>query len=439
MIGDLDDTNALQEYWEQHRISESDDQHTESGSARSKSDGGRKRRTLSDAAGLTSSNTALSKDHPAISLAHDLEVLGPLLFPLQRAALLRKRILIMTSAPVRSACDLVYNLSVISNIPPSVSDLARRTSSLPPLRPLFNVGVHDIAHLSRSASASRGKHSWIACTTDDILGTKPDLYDVLVELPTQGSTTSVTKQWPRISTSGGEAVKATQRDLRRYYTLRRELERMQHASRRYHDDEDGSAIGEDESDTAPLTSSKGDGTDDGDQYIQLEGESTLAEPASWASIAYSSFLWWASSGEKDAVLEDEACQDARLLDDLPLPEQREHRPKSRGKHAYVDGEEDSADEHLQSTAVLLIAYAQRLTTLTMETLAEVTGSAEGEGADNSNQHPITIHSEDVRRMGLDEWSQSDGDFIKEMASLYFGHEHVQTVGRTVDLCGIKIC
>jgi hypothetical protein len=40
---------------------------------------------------------------------------------------------------------------------------------------------------------------------------------------------------------------------------------------------------------------------------------------------------------------------------------------------------------------------------------------------------------------LDEWSQSDGEFVKEMAALYFGRDNVQTVGRTVDLCGIRIC
>ena len=43
--------------------------------------------------------------HPARSILHYLDTLGPLLFPLHRAALLRKRILLVTQAPVRPACE----------------------------------------------------------------------------------------------------------------------------------------------------------------------------------------------------------------------------------------------------------------------------------------------------------------------------------------------
>ncbi len=43
----------------------------------------------------------LSPHHPAWSLTSLLETFGPLIFPIYRAALLRKRILISTHAPVR--------------------------------------------------------------------------------------------------------------------------------------------------------------------------------------------------------------------------------------------------------------------------------------------------------------------------------------------------
>ncbi|KAI5274621.1 hypothetical protein E4T47_02352 [Aureobasidium subglaciale] len=438
LVGDIvdhDDSSlhVLEEYWDQNRVPSIDGQEAEHGEPSSQ----RKRRALSDAAGLHPSNPTLSHDHPAMSLARHLDTFGPLVFPLQRATLLKKRILIMSPAPVHDACNLVYNLSVLSNIPPLAADAARHKEALYPLRPLFNVGIRDIDYLSQLAAKSKPHMSWIACSTDDILGTKSSLYDVLVELPNHQSPD--VKQWPRIRTSTGEDVKATQRDLRRYYTLKRELNKVQHPRpTAYHDTEDESPEADNDSDSAPLNPSKPEALNELDQYVQLEGESSLVEPSSWASIAYTSFLWWASAGEKDALLDDEACQDARLLDDLPLQITSKHDSSSGRKHPSTYDKAEGVDLSSQSVAVTLIAYAHRITTMVMETLAEIIEAADAESEHGGESTiTITIHSEDMRRMGLDEWSHSDGDFVKEMAALYFARENVHAAGRTVDLCGIK--
>lgn len=370
-----------------------------------------------------------------MSLAHDLDTFGPLIFPIQRAALLKKRILIITPTPVQPACNLVYNLSVLSNIPPSAADLASEKEALCPLRPLFNVGIHDIDYLSQLTTKPKPQTSWIACTSDDILATKSKLYDVLVELPQPTLHTSATKQWPLVRTAAGEEIKATQRDLRRYYTLKLELNRLRYHDRTNQHVEAEEPLDDDQNESAPLVPSKQDEEVSGDQYMQLEGESKLVEPSSWASIAYTSFLWWASAGEKDALLDDEACQDARLLDDLPLPAPTKQSPSNGRRSSSVHGR---VDVECQSVAVTLIAYAHRLTTLVVETLAEMIEAADVEVGDGG-QGTVSIHSEDLRRMGLDEWSSSDGEFVKEMAALYFGRENVQTVGRTVDLCGMRVC
>ena len=47
----------------------------------------------------------LSLHHPAWSLPHLLEAFGPLIFPIHRACLLRKRILITAHAPVEETCN----------------------------------------------------------------------------------------------------------------------------------------------------------------------------------------------------------------------------------------------------------------------------------------------------------------------------------------------
>jgi hypothetical protein len=430
----LNATDILQEYWQQHRIEEQDVSNGHSSTNTSH----RKRRALSDAAGLHPTNPTLSKHHPAMSLAQHLDTFGPLLFPLQRAALLKKRILIMTSAPVRAACNLVYNLSVLSNIPHSAADTIRDKSFLLPSRPLFNIGIHDIDYLGQLADEEKPQSSWIACTTDDILATKSKLYDVLVELPSARPDASGAKQWPQIRTSNGEAIKATQRDLRRYYTLKREVNRVRNSQgyRDIQDEEEDDNGDEDES--APLAPPQQQDATNQEQYVQLEGETGLAEPSSWASIAYTSFLWWASAGEKDALLDDEACQDARLLDDLPLPTTHRSSSRSGGTQPSCNRNLEGVDDGAQSVAVILIAYAHRLTTTIMETLADIVVAAEAEDG-RVDESFITIDSTDMRRMGLDEWSQSDGTFVKDMAALYFGREHVKTLGRPVDFCGIKIC
>ncbi|KAI4740600.1 hypothetical protein E4T50_08960 [Aureobasidium sp. EXF-12298] len=434
IVDDTDNTHELQEYWEHNRLATHDEADPDLGHNSTQ----RKRRALSDATGFHPANPTLSEDHPAMSLAHDLDTFGPLIFPLQRAALLKKRILIITPTPVQPACNLVYNLSVLSNIPPSAADLASEKDALYPLRPLFNVGIRDIDYLTQLATNPTPQNSWIACSSDDILAAKSKLYDVLVELPQRTLDMPAAKQWPSVRTAAGEDIKATQRDLRRYYTLKRELNRLRYQSQTYHNGEAGESTDDDPSESAPLVPSKEDGENDADQYIQLEGESKVVEPSSWASIAYTSFLWWASAGEKDALLDDEACQDARLLDDLPLPAPSKQGLSSGRRSSSVHDEVAGVDERFQSVAVTLIAYAHRLTTLVMETLGEMVEAADVEARDGE-EGTISIHSEDLRRMGLDEWSQSDGEFVKEMAVLYFGRKDVQTVGRTVDLCGMRVC
>ena len=62
-------------------------------------------RALSTASALVPPGQSLSPYHPARSLPKFLDTFGPLIFPLYRAALLRKRILIVGQAPVELACN----------------------------------------------------------------------------------------------------------------------------------------------------------------------------------------------------------------------------------------------------------------------------------------------------------------------------------------------
>lgn len=71
-------------------------------------------RALSDVTALEMSKPALAPYHPALSLPEFIDSFGPLVFPLYRAALLRKRILLVTEAPVHLACNYGMHFSFTS-------------------------------------------------------------------------------------------------------------------------------------------------------------------------------------------------------------------------------------------------------------------------------------------------------------------------------------
>jgi len=66
-------------------------------------------RSASDGTALIPPGHQLSPYHPAWSLVPLLDTFGPLIFPIQRAALLRKRILISCQTPVHEACNFGEN------------------------------------------------------------------------------------------------------------------------------------------------------------------------------------------------------------------------------------------------------------------------------------------------------------------------------------------
>jgi hypothetical protein len=73
------------------------------GSAHSKSPG--RSRAKSSASAVATPGQRLSAHHPALSLPALLDTFGPLVFPIYKAALLRKRILLTNQAPVELACN----------------------------------------------------------------------------------------------------------------------------------------------------------------------------------------------------------------------------------------------------------------------------------------------------------------------------------------------
>ncbi|RPB06051.1 hypothetical protein L873DRAFT_1796968 [Choiromyces venosus 120613-1] len=410
-------------------------------------------RSISDTTALVAPGQALSPFHPALSLPGFVDTFGPLIFPLYRAALTRQRILLITGAPVELACNFVYDISILSNIPLSVADLLSSEPSR--LRPLFSVGVHDIPFLEEEAKrvhpTSQQPHdrdhlggeqgSWVACTTDGVLYLKSELYDVVVSMPPAHSKNAKQKVWPTIECPAGTPIKATQRDLARYRALKRSLARYKN--------------------TSPSTDLSTQDEEDRDSR-----EEEVCEKPTWREIAYSSFMWWASAGEKrrenetamsdelffedgkwprSEVLDDTVANDEEVHPLLPTSPRRSnssslprlhHRRRSSAFSVGVAGGD------LGNMEMDIVAYFHRLTGRLMAYLAEIVddgeddGSVGGDGEDDGEG--VFISLEDLDKLGLDRYSELDVAFVKNICLRYFGREAV-VEGIAWECCGIRCC
>jgi len=114
-----EERKVLEAYWESHKADESGKSNKSDISLDSPSstrfqpirqqpgwvkEHGRNR-SASDGTVLLQPGHVLASYHPAWSLSALLDLFGPLIFPVHRAALLRRRILISGHAPVHQTCD----------------------------------------------------------------------------------------------------------------------------------------------------------------------------------------------------------------------------------------------------------------------------------------------------------------------------------------------
>ena len=111
-------TQLLEEFWLAHKLLNEEDSQQEAAESPSDRQNKKKQsqaspngqartrnRAVSTASALAPSGQSLSPHHPALSLPVLLDTFGPLIFPLYKAALSRKRILLVGQAPVELACN----------------------------------------------------------------------------------------------------------------------------------------------------------------------------------------------------------------------------------------------------------------------------------------------------------------------------------------------
>ena len=280
-------------------------------------------------------------------------------------------------------------------------------------------------------------NGWVGCTTDDILSLKTKLFDVVVQLPSsERLADNQPKSWPVIKrASDGKEIRATHRDLRRYRSLRRALAAVQ-----LNEDVGGSGYESDER-THLLFGQHKDEPHAGE--IWNGDEDKLVEPSSWAALAYSSFMWWASAGEKNDAQFEEDNLDQLLLGDLDkIAAQRAENGRYHDANDDDDQTEENDDDQSPGKDATLetavIAYFHRVTKQTFEACAEVLRLPTDEDDEGQDEEVHSLGGDELRHMGLDVWSDSDKEFVRQFVPLWFGRE-VDVSGMGIDLCGMRIC
>lgn len=173
----------------------------------------------------------------------------------------------------------------------------------------------------------------------------------------------------------------------------------------------------------------------------------LVEASSWMALAYKGFMWWASAGEKDAALANEEnvdraavaeigdAADASIIS-MQNQTSNEQRDEDMQQSWFAGAEGEGASAARGCTAV--VAYFHRLSSAMFETLGDL---LDEDGEERGGQGKVVIDGEDLSQMGLDQWSESDLAFVRELVGVYWrGREgEVEVRGASVECCGVKIC
>ncbi|CCU82685.1 unnamed protein product [Blumeria hordei] len=480
LIHDTSKTKVLEDYWEQHKElnlsihfdheslldTPSNPEFKSLPSSPSKPRIQKRNLSTSDAPSCVPSQDTLPDNHPASSISSLLETFGPLIFPVYRAALLRQRILITTTVPIQEVCKYVYDISILSNVPLAVRHLLAPQAPPQRLRSLFSIGIHDIPFLEEDLRMSKLDHintesryseirgvlgsGWIACTTDKVLATKNTLYDVLITMPSKHQDDS-DMLWPKLQTSQGVEIKASQRDLNRYKSLRWGLTRqisppatpnLKDPPSTNTEEAAGRSSLKDNTLSVPARNSS----------LGLQNTDSIIEPITWSALAYSSFVWWASASEQYLWLREGCEADSLLLSNLSTSNQTfsnpqlSPTPKSPGKSMSLHGKSARVE-----TAI--IAYFNSLTTRTICLLNDLSETTELDDEQYDESNPlrptsgscddnfgpvIDVNCADIARLGLDVWSTADHDFIAELTQKYLGRT-ASIIGPFIEVCGIKVC
>lgn len=334
--------------------------------------------------------------HPLSRLPAALSLVGPLLFPLYKAAILRKRILIFGSssqanATLLSDCQtnrdpgtagaLAYLLSLLSIIPKDVplEDPETPRSS----QPIYTIGLNDLE--SHFFTKFPG---YIATTGDEILKMQTNVYDISLLIPASDCLSCLMSS----SSEPKTPIKSTYNDYSKFLKLYQKLP------------QEGSSVAMADDlasikTSTSLFSALGLAFSSSDKFkLQWEPQWWLTDatsPMSWREYVWLAFAWFASAGATDREAETIDLADAQAEDDA---------------------------RSLLVRLTNIVAQFHRLTKKWFYIIDEIVSEmVEYVQSDIHGQLVLELTIQDVVDMELDPYSLQDLEFIREFVLTYWGH------------------
>lgn len=333
--------------------------------------------------------------HPLSKLPAALCVVGPLIFPIFKAALLRKRILIFNHSSQGGdlilggnnrepeLCGaLAYIVALVSIVPKDVR--------LEPLeqhhlysQPLYNIGLHDL-----DSNVMEHHVGAIACTSDEVLKYQKNLYDYAVVMP---STDSDTCQF--LSSSDlDNPIRATFNDYMKFLKVFRQLPQ----SRTDATADDSLSIRTSNS----IFSSLRFDIHGENANIKLDHEPAwwlddATSPMSWREYIWLAFAWFASAGTTNTPTS------ATFSEETPMEESRE------------------SVRQLLVTFTAIVGHFHKLTKKWFYVIDEIV-SETAEGKLPLQTHvTLELTHQDIVDMELDPYLHEDVKFVREFVLLYW--------------------
>lgn len=316
-----------------------------------------------------------SSSHPLVQLPQVLSAVGPLIFPLFKQALLRKRVLIVNhlsqgldskNAIDPSLCGaLTFVVALISVVPRDVH--VEAPDSVLCSSPIYAVGLPDI-----DSDILTNTPGYIAFTSDEVMKYQQDLFDVLVTMPRADCAHCEVSE-------GSRSLKATFNDYTKFLRVK------SFPSETIADD--ASSINTSNS----LLSALRHGYTEDAADVPYQPQWWLKDatfPMSWLESIWLAFAWFASAG---TTTRKASCE----LQD-PTADDR------------------SQFAHLAAIVTVFHKLAKKWFYIVDEIVAEAVDDANGHG-----KVTLELTNQDIVDMELDPYSQDDLDFVRQFVLLYW--------------------
>lgn len=361
-----------------------------------------------------------TENHLIFGLRTMFEVLGPLVYEIWKLSLLRKRIIFYVVPEkgsvisvqerqeaekpllkIEDMCKFIYSLSLISSISKKLKRVLLK-SEVQNLNdvdfnpPLYNLCVNDIDFVKNVSGG------FLACTTDQILLEKHNIYDYCVRIPFNLDQSG---EKPTIFSSEdpSKSLYASHRDLETFLFVKQYMKASTVSSGTEMETSRASFTSM-SSLITPVVSAVGQrpmnkATDADSYYMELAERISLQEMV-WQGIS-----WWATAGESSKATDEKFSLENALFEDLE----------------NVNGIPDNVD-----SIISLVGYFQHKTDRIFTSLVEIMLN---EDSDVHNEHEtegsnstISIHPHDMFELGLDPYSSTDCGLLQELVHVWWGRD-----------------